>query len=77
VSQAVGTLTGAQGAMLVRQRRLQLALAQGASDLSSLSTAARLHSASKAKLAEQALVKDSPPINNLRSALSKALGLGI
>jgi hypothetical protein len=77
VSQAVGKLTGAQGALLVRQRRLQLALAQGATDLSALSTAARLHSAAKAKAAAQALVKDSPPINNLRSALSKALGLGV
>jgi hypothetical protein len=75
-SQAVGKLSGAKGPMLVRQRRLQLALAQGAIDLSALSSAARLHSATKEAAAAQALVRDSRPIDRLRSALSRSLGLG-
>ena len=60
----------------MQQRKLQLALAKGAIDLSSLATAARLHDAAKEAAAQKALARDSPAVNHARSALSKALGLG-
>jgi hypothetical protein len=72
---AVGKLKGARGVKLVMQRQLQLTLAQGAIDLANISTAASAHSASKAKVATLALIKDSPPISKARTAFAKALGI--
>jgi hypothetical protein len=72
---AVGKLKGARGANLVMQRQLQLALAQGAIDLANISTAASAHSASKAKAATLALIKDSAPISKARTKFAKALGI--
>jgi hypothetical protein len=71
----VGKLKGATGANAITQRRLQLALAQGALDLARISTAAAAHSAKDAKAATLALIKDSPPITTARTKLAKALGV--
>jgi hypothetical protein len=71
----VGKLKGAKGTNLNTQRQLQLALAQGAIDLANISTAASAHSASKAKAATLALIKDSAPITAARTRLAKALGI--
>jgi hypothetical protein len=72
---AVGKLKGATGQKLVMQRQLQLALAQGAIDLANISTAASAHSATRAKAATIALIKDSAPITKARTKLAKALGI--
>jgi hypothetical protein len=71
----VGKLQGATGATLTLQRRLQLALAKGASDLASIEAAVLAHSAARARTATIALIKDSPPIRSLRIAFAKAAGL--
>ena len=71
----VGKLEGATGANAITQRRLQLALAQGAIDLARISTAAATHSAKDAKAATRALIRDSPPITAARTKLAKALGI--
>ena len=71
----VGKLRGATGTNAITQRRLQLALAQGAIDLARISTAAAAHNAKDAKAATLALIKDSPPITAARTKLAKALGV--
>jgi hypothetical protein len=76
VSQAVAAMRGAHGTFLVRQRKLAKALAKGAADLAAIAAADRQHSAAKETAASSDLVRDSPAINDLRSSLSKPLGLG-
>jgi hypothetical protein len=71
----VGRLKGATGANAITQRQLQLTLAQGAIDLARISTAAAAHSATKARAATLALIRDSPPITAARTRLAKALGV--
>ena len=73
----VGNLQGATGANQITQRRLQLALAEGAIDLARISAAAAAHSANAAKAATLALVKDSKPIVLARTKLAKALGVPV
>lgn len=71
----VGKLQGATGATATTQRKLQLALAKGASDLAGIYRAAIVHSAAKARAATIALIKDSAPIKANRIALAKAVGI--
>jgi hypothetical protein len=71
----VGKLKGASGSTATTQRKLQLALARGASDLAGIYQAAIVHSAAKAKAATIALIKDSAPIKANRIALAQAVGI--
>jgi hypothetical protein len=71
----VAKLQGATGSTATTQRKLQLALARAASDLASIYRAAIVHSASKARTATVALINDSAPVETLRIAFAKAVGM--
>jgi hypothetical protein len=74
-SAKVSKLEGATGGDAVTQRRLQLALANGALDLARIATYSASRKHAKVTAATAALVKDSVPIRTSRAKLAKSLGL--